>query len=189
MHRTDVNTKIAEKQIGEGGKSFLGFASELEIAGGHLQVILSSASQAACRGDDGATLTMIECAERYAREINAITKAMYEQSRQAKSAESIASAADSIRPKINPIPHAIAAVDVASLGMCCVEEITTFLDAIYELASADGLNDARQTKRLGSIQGIAKRAIRFAEDLHNTIDCERETLEEALEALKEASHV
>lgn len=189
MHATHVNTEIAEKQIGDEGSSFFRFATCLEIVGAHLKEILPSPPQAACSGNDGAALTMAECAERYADDLGRITEAMYEQSRQATSAASIDSAADLLPAKTTPIPHAIAAVDAASLGMCCVGQLATFFDAIYELASAEALTEKGMVKRLESIRGITKLAVRFADDLHNTIDCEREKLEEALEALKGGSHV
>ncbi|QRX83276.1 hypothetical protein [Glaciimonas sp. PAMC28666] len=76
------------------------------------------------------------------------------------------------------------AVWVAEVGYCSISNnITPIMVALEALAHTDGMAGGELLKRLNAIQKLARVGVRVAFDMENTIDCEREAMQDKLNAL------
>jgi hypothetical protein len=95
--------------------------------------------------------------------------------------------AESEKPiSVDPAFHASEAVDMASLGECCVSDIKLYLDALVEISNVEGLPDKDLRKRCNAIEGLAEMAARFGENMESLMNCEKRDHQSALEALEAA---
>jgi hypothetical protein len=85
---------------------------------------------------------------------------------------------------VDPAFHASEAVDMASLGECCVGDINRYLDALVEISNVEGLPDKDLRKRCDAIKGLAEMAARFGENMESLMNCEKRDHQCALEALE-----
>lgn len=87
-------------------------------------------------------------------------------------------------PSLDPVFYAVSAVDAAYIGACGIKDIAIFLAAIGTLASDTAPLDLTEAiKRLASIQRLASLAAQFADERCNTLGCELEESNCALQAL------
>lgn len=84
---------------------------------------------------------------------------------------------------LDPASHAQEAVEMASLGKCCIGEINHYLTALVELGNVTGLPDKELRKRCAAIKGIAEMGARFADEMQTLMGCENGDHEAALEAV------
>lgn len=87
---------------------------------------------------------------------------------------------------IDPTGYALAALDMASLGECCVGDMNRYLDALVEISNVEGLPEKDLRKRCDVIKGLAEMAARFGENMESVMNCEKRDCEDALQALEAA---
>ncbi|KAF3999173.1 hypothetical protein [Glaciimonas immobilis] len=79
------------------------------------------------------------------------------------------------------------AVLVAEIGYSCISDnISPIMAALEALASTDGMTGKDLVKRLDSIKNLARFGVRVAADMENTLDSEREAMQDKLNALEGA---
>lgn len=80
------------------------------------------------------------------------------------------------------------AVWVAEVGISCIEHnISPILVAIEALTHVDGMTGEDLAKRVEAIKNLAQVGVRTADEMENTLDCERESMQSKLSALEGAS--
>jgi hypothetical protein len=80
------------------------------------------------------------------------------------------------------------AVWVAEVGMSCIgHNISPILVAIEALTHVDGVASKDLARRMEAIKNLAQVGVRTAGEMENTLDCEREAMQDKLSALEGAS--
>ena len=79
------------------------------------------------------------------------------------------------------------AVWVAEVGYSCIKSnITPIMIALEALTHTDGMTGKDLIARIEVIQKLARVGVRTAADMENTMDCEREGMQDKLNALEGA---
>lgn len=82
------------------------------------------------------------------------------------------------------LEHALAAVNVADLGVSIIKQLATLIDSIAVIADIENINQDALHKQVISIRRLAKHAHHFAADYSESFECDRDDLLDALAALK-----
>lgn len=134
---------------------------------------------AICAGMFGAILKMSESAKDYLLLKDLIVELRYRLK--------ISAPADPIAKQCQPnaLQGANDAVWVAQVGVSCIKNnISPILASIEAMSHVGGMNAKEITKRMDAIQKLAQVGVRTADDMENTMDCERESMQEKLSEME-----
>lgn len=149
--------------------------------GGH--ALAERSEESICEGMFGAIVSMSESAKNYLLLKDAISELCY----RATSSMPTGPIKKPVAAKIDALQGANDAVWVAQVGMSCIENnISPILVAIEALTHVQGMDGKDFAKRMAAIQSLAQVGVRTAEEMTNTMDCERETMQGKLSKLEAA---
>lgn len=132
----------------------------------------------------GAIIQMSESTKNYLLIKDAITEMKY-RAPSSTPVDAIAKPAPAKSGQPNTMQGANDAVWVARVGMSCIKDhISPILAAIEAMSHVDGMNAKAITKRMNEIQKLAQVGVRTAGEMEDTLDCERESMQEKLSELE-----
>lgn len=85
------------------------------------------------------------------------------------------------------LEHALAAVNVADLGVAIINQLTTLIESIAAIAQIDAADPIAMGRQVATIRRLARHAHHFAADQAESYSCDRDELDHAFEALKGGS--
>ncbi|MFC7515129.1 hypothetical protein ACFQUU_08950 [Herbaspirillum sp. GCM10030257] len=87
-------------------------------------------------------------------------------------------------PNDAAIKHALAALDAASLGECCIGEIMHYIAALRDLSDPAYVEGKHLSQRMDVIHGLAKMTYRYAEEMESLMNTTKDQRKDELRALE-----